>query len=237
MTESDILAEIKDAANEPTSNGRFTDAQYLRKENMVMREIATETECLEDSEAMDSVNDQLEYDMSSDYAKIKSVWVKDAGDDDYIQLVPVSMETLTNWARRGIISRPWMDETADKPTHWYPRPGEGKFGVYPKFNAAVTSGIKIYYEDQITEMTASTDVPFNSIYRLYNFHRLIVYGVLANIAPTLGLDTQYWTQKYEAGKAKMKNKLDTDAEDIMTFELTRGVMQEEPSTIDEFYES
>lgn len=236
-TWADYLAEIKDAANEETGTdkGRFTDAQYLRKANMIVREIATETECLEGSEAMDSVNDQLEYSMGSDYAKIISVWAKDASDDDYTELVPTSMQALSNLVDRGIIAGPWMDKTADKPTHWYPRTGEGKFGVYPKFNAAVTSGLKIYYEDQITEMTASTDIPFNSIYHLYNFHRVIVYGVLANISPTLGLDTKYWSDKYEAGKAQMKNKLESDDEDLLTFSLDRPVMQQEASDIEKWY--
>lgn len=237
MTESDILAEIKDAANEPDTDGegRFSNAQYLRKENMVMREIVNATECLESSATADSVDDQLEYAKKSDTVKIKSVWAKASGDNDYFKLTPTSMETLSNWGQRGIITQPWRDQTADKPSYWYSR--GAVFGVHPKFNAAVTAGLKIFYEESVTEMTASTDVPFNGDTHLYDYHRLIVYGVLANIAPTLGLDTQYWTQKYEAGKAKMKNKVDTDTEDIMTFELTRGVMEEEPSNIDEFFES
>jgi len=236
-TWASIMAEIKDAANEPDTDGegRFSNAQYLRKANMVMREIASDTECMQSSSVATTVNDQLEYAKSDDSAKVKSVWAKDAGDSDYYELFPISMETLTNWASRGIISSPWMDETADKPTHWYNR--GVNIGVYPKFNAAVTSGLKFFYEEQPTEMTATTDVPFNGDKYLYNYHRIIVYGVLANIAPTLGLDTKYWSDKYEAGKAQMKNKLDTDDDDIMTFELTRGVVQEEPSNIDEFFES
>jgi len=234
MTHETILAEIKDAANEASSGGRFTDAQYLRKENMVMREICNETECLESSATADSVNDQLEYAKKSDTVKIKSVWVKDAGDDDYYKLIPISMETLSNWGQRGDITQPWRDETADKPSYWYSR--GANFGVYPKFNAAVTDGIKVFYEESVTEMTATTDVPFNGDTHLYDYHRLIVYGVLANISPTLGLNTKYWSDKYEAGKAQMKGKLNADEEDLLTFELTRGAMEEEPSTVDEFFE-
>jgi len=234
MTWADILAEIKDAANEASSSGRFTDAQYLRKTNMIMREIVSETECLQSSTTATTVDDQLEYAKADDTVKVKSVWAKDASDDDYSQLIPTSMETLSNWAARGIIDDPWMDETADKPTHWYNR--GVNIGVYPKFNAAVTAGLKFYYEEQPTEMTATTDVPFNGDKYLYNYHRVIVYGVLANIAPTLGLNTKYWSDKYEAGKAGMKNKLDTDDEDILTFSLTRAAVQEEPRNIDDFFE-
>jgi len=231
----DIYNEIKDAANEKTGtdSGRFTDAQYLRKANMVMREICIETECLQSSAVADSVADQLEYSKSSDTAKIKRIEVKGASDADYSAVVPVSMETLDSWEQRGIITRPWRDQTADKPSYWYTR-GE-VYGFHPKFSAAITSGIQVFYEEQPTEMTATTDVPFNTDTTLYGYHRLIVYGVLANIAPTLGLDTKYWSEKYENGKAQMKNKLESDDEDILTFSLDRPAVQIEASDIEEWY--
>ena len=214
MLWAEIREEIKDSLDEPATEGHWTDAAYLRKANIIMREICKETRCLESAAKTNSVAGQAEYLSKQDIIRIVSLYYDNG--NGFIELTPTSRDELNDLAALGKIKSPWV-ETTGTPKAWWKR--GNFFGLYPKPDVSGTNNILIYYEEIVDELTSDDSVPFNGKTHLYDSHQLVVLGTVALM---LGEDERgKYTAMYERGKKELKRQV-SDESDLLTFDLIRA---------------
>lgn len=220
MNWTSILNRIKVALNQPftdadTDEGTWTNAQILQIANDYMREMVSDSGCLYSEEKFASVKDQGEYEEKSDVNRVIGVYWHNG--TDYVPLARTSIEQLDTLEQEGKLGSPWRNESGT-PVAWYPEAERGVVGTYPKPNVSTADKFKKRYSEQVTEMTVGTSIPFNERYNLYDYHRGIVYGVVAHFLTIEGENAVAWERKYENVKRQLKRHCDQDYKPI-TFGL------------------
>lgn len=227
MNWTGILNRVKVALNQPftdadTDEGTWTNAQILQIANDYMREMASDSGCLYSESTFASVSGQREYEEKSDVNRVIGVYWNNG--TDYVPLARTSIEELDRLELEGRLGSPWRNESGT-PIAWYPEAERGVIGAYPEPNVSTAAKFKKRYSEQVTEMTVGTSVPFNSEYNLYDYHRGIVYGVVAHFLDIEGENSASWARKYENVKKQLKRHCDQDYKPI-TFNLVsrrRGI--------------
>ncbi len=167
-TWSDIRSEIRRLLEEPSTSGKWTDAELLRRANMVIRRIVRDTECLKSvSTANTSVSGTREYNKPSGCLKILLVKYG----DNKIHGIP--REDLDMAVAVGNIGKPWTDDS-DTPTHYYET--FTTIVLYPNPDDTGTV-ITIEYLPTPSALAVDADIPFNSVTYLDDMDDLIVNGV------------------------------------------------------------
>lgn len=206
-----MKARIKVNLNQPIGDntGTWTDAQYLAEANEYMRELVSDSGCIYSEAKFASVSAQGEYEEKSDVNRVIGVYWHDG--TKYVPLARTSIEELDRY------DSSWRSESGT-PIAWYPEPERGVIGTYPKPNVSTADKFKKRYSEQVTEMTVGTSIPFNGEYNLYDYHRVIVYGVVAHFLDVEGESSTTWVRKYENGRKQLKKHVSQDYKPI-TFSL------------------
>ena len=216
-----ILGRVKANLNQPftdadTDEGTWTNAQILAEANDAQRIIVDETKCLTDTYTDSTVSAQAEYSKQSDFKTIRDIYFDDG--NGFVPLTRTSIEQLDTFELEGKLGSPWRAES-DNPVAWYNSTEDpDKYGLYPKPNSNGSSDLKVVYEDQITEMTVGTSIPYNGVLELYDYHSLIVYAVTMHFLDIEGENSIKWERRYNTGIRNLKKKVNQNYTPV-TFSL------------------
>lgn len=176
-----------------------TELDYLINDGL--KDVALRSECLEASNDQDVTASTQEYTVPNDCVKITSVYY--GGSGDWEKLTEVTPDWLANE-----IDSEWLNDSGT--TYGYYKRGN-KIGLYkiPGSSEAGTNYLRIYYIQQPTELTLTTDVPFSGYYHLYLYHDLIVLYTMYKMKQILGLWEQAKTieTEYMLKCAEMKKEI------------------------------
>lgn len=192
---SGILQEINRSLKEPATGGHWTDAELLRRANIVMRNICAETECLK---LIDISN--LSLAGVSEYLKPAgcSRIVRVAYGNQRLFGIELAELDMSSYQTNQV----WQNLTGPV-ARYYEKPLNLVLVPTPSDNGTV---ISIEYIAQPTEMVTATDIPFNANSNLYSFHDLIIAGVVYRCL--LEDKNQFyseWKSIYEKGMEKLKD--------------------------------
>ena len=172
MIWTNILAEIKRGLKEPTVNGHWSDADFLRRANSGMRRVVRLTGCMRTTDTSDStVIGTNKYAKPNKCLRLMRVYYKDVGN----KLYPTTVTGLDLKVSLGDISDPWSDES-DEPTHYCQNEEIGFFFLYPNPDAVETLGKE--YLLRPDALVNGGDTPFNSLDYMEEYHELLVEFVL-----------------------------------------------------------
>ncbi len=101
----------------------------------------------------------------------------------------------------------WTSSTASTPSNYYMIYSQtARVFVHP---IPQTNGyVKMYFYALPADLSSDSDIPFDSSLRLYIYHDLIAYYVIARILTIEGIaeEAAYYTQLYEMGIAEINQK-------------------------------
>ena len=211
MTLADILLEIKRSCKEPSVGGHWTDTELLRRINIKTKQIVRYTGCLQKVDtSTTSVSGTQEYTKPSTCMRLTRVLF----DSKKIYNIPIS--ELDGMSAAGAISHPWTDDSGT-PTHYYER--IDKIGLYPNPDSAETITLEYIYSP--TDLSTSTDIPFDSVTYLYDYHNLIVFGVLYDCFLEDGNEAMFQEHKknYQQGMEDLRRQMLSKPDEMITFGL------------------
>ena len=212
MIWADILSEIRRSLKEPTTGGHWTDAEFLRRANIVQRKIVRYTGCLKTiNTSLVSIPGTASYTKPTNILRITGMYFG----TNRIWGIPkeeLNMQALqmgiTDWtATDGTPTNYWEDFTS--------------IGLYPKPNS---TGTVIAIEGVIkpNDLINTADIPYNAQSYLEDYHDLLVSGVVYQcmLEDQNELFTEHknnYVQGMESLRREMLNKPDT----LGTFDLIR----------------
>jgi hypothetical protein len=160
LTHTRVLAF--DAAS--STRQRFTDTQLTELLNIGQRQMIGETRCLQASYNFTLALGTTYYAMPSDFLTVRRLTI---GSKNLQEMSPAALDGR---------SRGW--ETASGyPTYYFinfSSPTSIGFAPFPAASTD-TDTIKVDYFQKAADLSASSDVPFNGVTRLYEFHHGLAY--------------------------------------------------------------
>jgi len=142
----------------------------LLRLNQVMKEVSYETKCLDKLHEDDSVADQDEYDLPSDFLDVKRAVLNGQ-----------ELQIKTKKELDLMFNEDWTDLESGEPLYAYLdlTPTNLKIGLVPAPSSswAGTDYLKLDYVPIPVDLSGDDDVPFNSHTLLVPYHRVLVHGV------------------------------------------------------------
>jgi len=182
---------------------RWTDSILNQRINLAQYDICAKTFCLQSRAKIDTVTGTREYILPDDfYTIIRAAFEISTSAGDFERLGWVSIRKLD-------LDGSWEDDSNGKPLEYYIR--RNRIGLVPAPSSSYSGSqtLQIDYAEIPDEMNSDTDIPFNGRKRLYPYHELIVWRVVADCMCD---DRQmnmadYYEKKYMTKLGMMKNEL------------------------------
>lgn len=211
MILSDIEAEIFRGLKEPSTGGHWSESEILRRINMGQRRIVRLTGCMKDTYTATTVVGQSSYTKPTVCLRVERVYYQYLGN----KLWPISIADLDLLSENGTIDDPWTG-TQDEPTHYYQ--SLKNIYLYPKPDAATTLGVEVLVRP--TDLASASDIPFDSLNYMYDYHDLLVPYVLWRcLLEDQNPAFEQHKKEFAEGIAEIKNCLQQDGEALKTFSL------------------
>lgn len=166
---SAIITDARAYLNESTASF-WSDAELLQFLNDGMVDIVSRSHCLETTEDINLVADQLEYTITSTYIVVKAVHYVDSDSE------------IKGLAQRSP-NKVGKPEIVDEPKYWYD--WAGKIGVYPVLTSVTTEKVTLYLITRPTAIASNANVTTPAIY---------------DKALTLYIVAQAWAKDRQMGK-------------------------------------
>ena len=221
-TLAQMLEDLRFSINDTTTTShspRYTDTFLTYRLNEEQKEIARATFPIYTSKLIDGVTSQTEYTVSTDTAKIDKVtyWSVPTSTDSYRRLIYATIRQLDKL--KGLT---WESLPAGTPTHYYTR--SNVIGIVPPLSStyAVSDAIKVYYYKSPSDLVNSTDIPFDGLYNMVDFHRLLVLGVGIRCKKEMGKPWQDDKAEYNGMLLRMQNDLSTLRPDSSVIDVRRN---------------
>lgn len=172
----------------------WTDTELNFLINQGQREICDETYCLYTSSSITTVAGTQEYTLDSDIQFVDRVIY------DNLPLVKKTIQELD----REIST--WLSTSSGTPTSYYIDYEKKRVGVYPKPG---TGTLILYHQMIPTDLSSDADIPFNTVYKYYPYHHVIIDYVLSYIYYQIGDQKKYdWAQqRYYFGLNRFKRNV------------------------------
>lgn len=213
MQWSEMKEEILRTLKEPTSDGTWTDAELLKRANIIQRRVCRESECIITTDtSTTSVADTAEYAKISTCLRIIKIKYGDT------KLYGLDANTLDVEETLDNIGSPWQDQTGT-PTHYYET--AINIGLYPKPDSTGDT-ITQKFVALASDMVGDTSIPFNDLSYLVDYHDLIIQGVLWKCMFEDSDDR--WTEaknEFIQGIAKLRADMKNKQQILQTFSLAR----------------
>jgi len=147
-----------------SSRTRFSDSEVLNFLNEGQREVIARTKCIERSYTFQLVTGTTYYSQPSDFLTVRRVT---RGNLVLSELTPAALDGR---------SRGWETATG-KPTYYFTNfSSRGLVGFSPFPGTSVdTDTIRMDYFASATNMSSASDVPFNGIGELVDYHQILSY--------------------------------------------------------------
>lgn len=203
MIWSDMRDEIFRALKCPKDGtGEWTKAEILRRANMVMRQIVVDTACLKVIDtSLSTVVAQQEYTKPSGIIRICRVMVGTT------RIFGINLAEMDMRDMMGDVPNPWQTQAGDTSLGGRYYETDTKLGLIP-IPSVASKTISIEYIPTVTDLSADSDVPFNSANNLYHAHEIIINGVLWKSLLEDGnpLYSEYKSQ-FNEGVKKLKREI------------------------------
>ena len=168
----------------------WNDERLLSWLNDGLVDLVSRSHCLEDTEDITLIADQIEYAIVSDYIVVKAVqYVTATGAKALIRGAPESV---------GLVS------DIGEPAYWYD--WGGNLGAYPPLSAITTEIITLYLVIRPTPIIISASIPIPAIYD----KALVMYVVAQAWAKSNQME------KYGKAMALYQAELDRNRQDFLT---------------------
>jgi len=159
----------------------------------------------------------MEYTVSSETAKIdKVVYMISTTTDSYKKLTFATIQSLDN--EKGST---WEQLADGLPTHYYVRGNVIGLVPPPSSTYAIANALKIYYYKSPSDMVSDTDIPWDGLYFLTDYHRLIVLGVTIKCKKEKGSDITADKNEYDMLLLRMQTDLNAIRPDSQVIPITR----------------
>ncbi len=183
LNRGEIREEVRLAINDtgPSDSYRYSDAELNRRINIIQRDIAYKTDCMQYRYFIDVTTDTGTYYIDSDDnafpMKVMRVYYQDSNGNYY---------PLTYTTRERLSEELWAYESASsgRPLEFYlfnysttSKSGVG-IGVWPAPDEEKTGALRVDVSALPSDMESDSDIPFNGHDGLYGIHNTIVYGVV-----------------------------------------------------------
>lgn len=194
---SDILTRARVYLNDQsTTNNRqqFPDSTLLEFLSDGQREANAQNWLLISSYTLTLTEGTTEYTMPSDFMAPLRVWYNQNGNQQYIKLYQTSMDKL------DAQSTGWFSTTGEPTQYYTDRTSQGiSLAFWPAPSVANSTGtVIIYYVQQPTDITSTTQTPFNGDIVLQPYVSALAYyvayrGFMSLEEPDLANSyLQYW---------------------------------------------
>lgn len=159
-----IRLRVKDANS---SRQRYSDTDLTNIINQDQRDAVNFSWIIKKSTSIELVSGTTYYTVPTDIMAIERITLR------HYNIPEVTLQTLDSNANFG----PWLTSKGT-PTQYFQDPAQPtKIGVYPwPASSSSTGTLRINYYAQPTDLSADSDVPFNSDVRYYPYHDALVFG-------------------------------------------------------------
>ncbi len=179
----EIRNEVRMIINDTGPEGaqKYTDDELNQKINIIQRDIAVKTDCLQYRNFIDINEGQSIYDIGGAYEPIKllrAYYIDPAKAGTYYPLSYTSSDRLAQDLGNFEMA------SSGRPLEFYnvnfssTSVGRLGIGLYPAPNKAVADGMRVDYTAMPANMSDDEDSPFNSHAGLLGYHSTIVYGAV-----------------------------------------------------------
>ncbi|MBW1983369.1 MAG: hypothetical protein JRI53_01510 [Deltaproteobacteria bacterium] len=145
---SAIIVNARAYLNEATATF-WTDVEMLQWLNDGLVDLVGRSHCLEDTEDINLVANQVEYSITSTYLVVKAVRYVDSND-------------IERGLKTGKPAEVGWIENVQVPVHWYDWAGE--IGVYPTLSSVTSEKVTLYLVTRPTAIASGVAVPTPAIY-------------------------------------------------------------------------
>lgn len=181
MNKGQLITEIRRLIKDTSTDSalqRWTDAILLERLNNVQQEVCAFTGMLEDRISINVTSGTAEYAFTSTVQAVKKAYWK----DDNGVYIALTKRTETEL---DLMESDWRDADGT-PTSYYIR--DNYIGLYPNPDVTRTAGLRVDIIEIPTDLSADSDVPFDSEYQFYFAHEGLAFGV----ARLCSLDENKW---------------------------------------------
>lgn len=188
-TAAQIIVNARAYLND-ASSAFWNDTEMLQWLNDGLVDLVSRSHCLEETEDIDLIANQVEYAITSTYIVVKAVRYIDTND-------------IERGLTTGNPSEVGRIENVDVPVHWYE--WGGKIGVYPVLSSVSDEKVTLYIVTRPIAIVSGTAVPTPAIY---------------DKALTLYVVAQAWAKdrqmsKYAQAIARYHAELDRYRQDLL----------------------
>lgn len=203
-----------------TNSTSYSDNDLKRNLNRWYHELVTDAilsmdawDFQGDIATASTVANQQEYTFPTNLLKIKRIEVTYDG-STWVRVLPMDVQDpLTPIGNQADVNNNFSTSNPFYDTH------DDSIFLYPIPTSAVSAGLKIWYEKEVTELSAVDDEPALP----ENFHRLISIGAAYDYSILKGLPVaNQLLQNLELGRARLRQFFGTRAQD------TRIVFKSKP---------
>jgi len=197
MKLSEIITQVRSLLSEPdATNSRWTDDELTSWANRGQKEIAVYTKCIRKSV---SITYPTSNTLPDDLFSIYEVKV------DGKRVRPASIRELNDFAKD-------FETLTGTPSFYYQRQ-PNTIDLFYKPTDPVT--ILVYYYAYPTDLSNTTDVPFNDIKQYYVYHNILIDYVLwkAHLKERIFDAAQYYQLEYQRSLATMRMDLEYENSD------------------------
>lgn len=179
----EIRAQVRQIINDvgPVGAQKFSDDELNSKINIIHRDIAVKTDCLQYRNFIDVEAGESLYSIRGDFEPIKllrAYYADPAKDGTYYPLSYTTRDKLAQDLGNFEMTAP------SRPLEFYninfSSTSVARIGVglWPAPNKAKTGGLRVDYTAMPGNMSADEDYPFNSHSGLVGYHSTIIYGTV-----------------------------------------------------------
>jgi len=210
LTLSDIETAVRTHIRDTSSSSslqQFSDTKLDATINEVQRDVVNKTWCVENSTAVTLVAATTYYSMPTDLIVPFRVTFTDAS-REVIELTETSQVQIVK------LNPDFERNSSGEPTEYFIRQSTSggnplEMGVNPIPTSASTGTVKMDYAAQATDLSSDSDVPFNGLNSLYQFHEVLVWGATYRIklAQNKSAEAANYLTLYTEGVKEMKARL------------------------------
>jgi hypothetical protein len=186
LTLSDLKVDIRRLVNDKADPKiKFTDAEIVSLVNESQREAVNNTWCLTTRTTQALSLQTTYYDLPDDFIAVRHV--------EYREVSGRTRELTEISERAKQQSSPDYERITGQPVEYFVRNAtatantSSQIAVLPVVSSSTSLGtVTIDYYKMATDLSASTDVPFDGVLDLYSYHYFIVYDVSSKLKAIKG---------------------------------------------------
>lgn len=174
-----------------TSRQRFTDAQYNEFLNEAQADVLNNTWAVSKSSSISLVSGTTCYTIPTDLIAISRITLENKNLDETSLIKLDGDNGNSNWLlSAGLPQNYYQDPTRTDQICMYPFPN----------TSASTGTLRVQYYSRGTDMSSDSDIPFNSEYRFFIYHRILEYYAAFRVYLLEGEQDKatLYRQEYEA---------------------------------------